>query len=48
MYGMVTNLNGPATGTPASQGWRPEKQEKHQAKGLYAFRYLDFFIRQLR
>ncbi|WP_338512061.1 hypothetical protein [Erwinia aphidicola] len=28
MYGMVTNLDGLTTGTPASPGWSPEKQDK--------------------
>ncbi|MFC7510096.1 hypothetical protein ACFQUX_29670 [Pantoea stewartii] len=28
MYGMVTNLDGLTTGTPASPGWSPEKQYK--------------------
>ena len=28
MYGIVTNLDGLTTGTPASPGWSPEKQDR--------------------
>lgn len=30
MYGMVTNLDGLTTGTPANPGWSPEKEVKPQ------------------